>query len=474
MDAPLGNLDCPRCTFLQNSLAEATTQIAQLQQQIRSLAQQVGQLRQQLKLNSRNSSKPPSSDYFKQKRRRPPSGRKPGGQPGHIGHHRQRLPPQRIDHLELYLPSSCRFCQSPLPREQRPCDPPPRWHQVCEIPPLAATITEHQAHGRLCPCCGKITFAAIPDSIRRHVFGARLSGLINYLSARCHNGKRLIQEILGDVFGVPIALGSVAAKEREMQAALHRPYAQTQRHLRHAPVKNLDETSWASCGNPCWLWVAATHKAALYRIHRRRSAKALRRLLGTKQIGAIITDRHGAYSHWPALHRQICWAHLQRDFQSWKDAGIALGTKGLAICKDLFALWRDFAQGKLSRPQLQQLLQSVQTRLRRLLMWWSERQDHRASGFATNLLSCWQSLWTFSRQEAVEPTNNHAERMLRPAVLWRKNSFGSQSRGGCIFTERVLTVVATLRLQGRNVLEYLCQCLAAHRTGQRVPKLVLR
>jgi transposase len=467
MDAPQGNLDCPRCASLQNALAQAMAQIAQLQQQVRDL-------QQQLKQNSRNSSKPPSSDYFKQKRRRPPSSRKPGGQPGHSGHHRQRLPPGRIDHLQHYIPSSCRFCQSPLPQQQRPCDPPPRWHQVCEIPLLAATVTEHQAHGRLCSCCGRITFAAIPDSIRRHAFGARLSGLINYLSARCHNGKRLIQEILADVFGVPIALGSVAMREREMQAALHRPYAQAQRQVRLAPVKNLDETSWASGGNPCWLWVAATHKAALYRIHRRRSAKVLRRLLGTKQIGTIITDRHGAYSHWPAAHRQICWAHLKRDFQHWKEAGIALGRTGLAICKDLFARWRDFAQGKLDRPQLQQSLQSVQTRLRRLLMWWSEHRDREASGFATHLLSCWESLWTFSTQEAVEPTNNHAERMLRPAVLWRKNSFGSQSRGGCLFTERILTVVATLRLQGRNVLEYLCKCIALHRACQRAPKLILR
>lgn len=470
MDAPPGNLDCPRCGFFQSALAQAAAQIAQLQRQVQSLQQQVRQLQQ----NSRNSSKPPSSDYFKQKRRRPCSGLKPGGQPGHRGHHRQRLPPQRIDQHVHYIPPSCRFCHSALPQQQRPCDPPPRWHQVCEIPPLAAIITEHQAHGRLCSCCGKITFAAIPDSIRKRVFAARLSGLINYLSARCHNGKRLIKEILADVFGVPIALGSVAAREREMQAALHRPYAQAQRQLRLAPAKHLDETSWASGGNPCWLWVAATQKAALYRIHRRRSAKVLRRLLGSKQIGTIITDRHGAYSHWPASHRQICWAHLQRDFQSWKDTGIALGTKGLAICKNLFALWRDFAQGKIARSQLQQSLKSVQTRLRRLLMWWSERREHKASGFASQLLSCWQSLWTFSTQEAVEPTNNHAERMLRPAVLWRKNSFGSQSRGGCLFTERILTVVATLRLQGRNVLEYLCNCIESHRAGQRTPKLILR
>jgi transposase len=467
MDAPQGNLDCPRCASLQNALAQAMAQIAQLQQQVRDL-------QQQLRQNSRNSSKPPSSDYFKQKRRRPCSGRKPGGQPGHRGHHRQRLPPQRIDHLELYIPSCCRFCHSALPQQQRPCDPPPRWHQVCEIPPLAATITEHQAHGRLCSCCGKITFAAIPDSIRKHAFGARLSGLINYLSARCHNGKRLIQEILSDVFGVPIALGSVAAREREMQEALHRPYAQAQRQVRLAPVKNLDETSWASGGNPCWLWVAATQKAALYRIHRRRSAKVLRRLLGGKKIGTIITDRHGAYSHWPPTHRQICWAHLKRDFQYWQDAGIALGRTGRSICKALFALWRDFAQGKLNRGQLQQSIQPLQTRLRQSLLWCSERRHHPGCGFACNLLSCWQSLWTFSTQEGVEPTNNHAERMLRPAVLWRKNSFGSQSRDGCLFTERILTTVATLRLQNRNVLEYLCNCIESHRAGQRAPKLLLR
>jgi transposase len=346
------------------------------------------------------------------------------------------------------------------------------------VPPLAAKITEHRAHGRLCPC-GRITYASIPPEVGRHCFGPRLTALVGYLSARCHDSKRVIREVLADVLGVPISLGTVTAREQEVRKALHRPYAQAQRHVRLAAVKHVDETTWASRGQPRWLWVAATDKAALYRVHRRRTAKALGRLLGTKQIGTIVTDRHGAYSHWPASRRQVCWAHLKRDFTRWRERGTGLGRTGLSVCRQVFALWRDFRQGTLTAVLLTRLIEPVKKRLRRVLVWWREQgSDDPAYAFARNLLSVHAALWTFATPQGialgVEPTNNHAERMLRPAVLWRKVSFGSQGQNGCHFAERVLTAVHTLRLQGRDVLDYLTESVANLRAGTRAPRLIAR
>ncbi len=484
MDAPLQQSDCSRCGFLERELAAARSLVAELRAQVQAQREELAALRKKvedltarLNSNSNNSSRPPSSDYFKQPRPKAPSGRKRGGQKGHRGHHRQRLPAERVDHFVHHLPQSCHACQGPLPPRARPCDPTPRWHQVAEVPPLAANITEHQAHGRLCSC-GQITYASIPPEVSRHCFGPRLTALISYLSARCHDSKRTIQEILADVLGVPIALGSVTAKEQEMRKALARPYAQAQRQVRRADVKHVDETSWASCGQLRWLWVAATGKAALYRVHRRRTAKALARLLGTKQIGTIVTDRHGAYSRWPASRRQLCWAHLKRDFTRWRERGTGLGRTGLSVCRAVFGLWRDFRQGRLDAASFSQKIEPVKKRLRRLLAWWREKGSGPPYAFARNLLSVHAALWTFATPagiaRGVEPTNNHAERVLRPAVLWRKNSFASQGQNGCHFAERILTAVHTLRLQGRNVLDYLTEAIAARRAGLRAPRLIAR
>jgi len=524
MDAPVNDSSggppppaCPRC-------AELEAEVDALREQVRELQARLDQLGgpggppppPPPPLHSGNSSLPPSSDpphlKFKFRRRKRKSGR-PGGRPGHDGHHRHRLPPERVDRVVDYPPPpSCRHCGSGLPAEPPPGGdpppPPPRWHQVAEVPPLAAVVTEHRAHGRRCACCGRVTFAAVPDAVRRHgCFGPRLAALVGYLAARCHDGKRAVRELLADAFGVPISLGSVAAKEREVAAALRRPYRQAQRHVRRAAVKHVDETSWSDRGRPCWLWAAATARAALYRVHRRRTAKALRRLLGDRRRGTVVTDRFAAYARWPADRRQLCWAHLKRDFtRLWelaaeqrardgqdgagatsgaaaaaaaaakadraKARGGALGRCGLAACRGVFALWRDFRDGKLTREQLAAAVRPLRAALRRSLIWWRDFGRGRPRAFARHLLAHEESLWTFARQEGVEPTNNPAERVLRPAVLWRKTSFGTQGPPGRRFAERALTAVQTLRLQGRNVLDYLARAVEALRAGSAAPRLV--
>src|SRR3974377_1787130 len=106
--------------------------------------------------NSPNPSPPPSVDPPGAPKPviKTPTGRKPGGQPGHPGHHRHRFPPERVNKIVPYVPATCTDCQAPLPSEAAPGDPEPTWHQVAELPELAANITEHQAHARTCPCCG--------------------------------------------------------------------------------------------------------------------------------------------------------------------------------------------------------------------------------------------------------------------------------------------------------------------------------
>jgi len=200
-------------------------------------------------------------------------------------------------------------------------------------------------------------------------------------------------------------------------------------------------------------------------------------LLGTRGgRGIVCSDRHWAYAPLGVRRRQICWAHLQRDFVKWSELGDKtrlLGDDGQAICKSLFGLWWDFRQRKIDRRQLKNALAPIRRRLDEILRWGLRCGVAKAANFCRNLLKLGPALWTFARLDGVEPTNNHAERVLRPAVLWRKNSFGCHSETGCRFVERMLSTVQTLRLQNRKVLAFLCQTLTAHRAGLPLPALVL-
>ena len=138
-----------------------------------------------------------------------------------------------------------------------------------------------------------------------------------------------------------------------------------------------------------------------------------------------------------------------------------IGRWGLAKIERLFALWHRFRVGECARPELQRRLTPLQARLGRLLRRGQENPDHKAAGLCRELTKWWPALWTFARVDGVEPTNNAAGRALRPAVLWRKGSFRSTSEAGSRLTERLLTVVAACRQQGRPLLTFLVAAVEA-------------
>ena len=452
-------------------------QIAKLQTRVAELDEQVRELHVRLNQNSSNSSCPPSSDPPQASPRssKPPTGRKPGGQPGHPGHSRTRLPPDRVNRIVNYWPLVCARCQAALPNALQPDDPEPMWHQVAEVPLMPAIVTEHQAHGRHCPDCGHCTWGEIPAEIRAHGFGANLAAIVVLMSVLCRGSKRIIEEFVETVFQVPLSLGTIVHLEQETSAALSTPYQEAQQNVRAAPVKNADETGWRQAGQRRWLWMAATQTAACFKVCVGRGKAALRELLGEAIQGIVSSDRWSAYNQLDLFCRQLCWAHLKRDFQKWVDrggeAGLKVGQAGLETVRQLFALWRDFRERRMDRSALQSALIPVQEQLRAALEGGASSDDVRVRRFCRNVLAIDPALWTFARVEGVEPTNNHAERTLRRAVIWRKVSFGNHSDAGCRFTERILTVVQTLRMQHRPVLDYLRQAVLAHRTAGPAPVL---
>jgi len=438
----------------------------------------VGDLTNKLGNNASNSSTPPSANPLgapppvvkkKSKRRR-------GGQPGHPPHLRELLPPERVQEVKVFVPRHCDGCHAPLPTTAAAGDPPPTRFQTIELPPLVATVTEYQGHARTCAACGAVTRAAIPRELLAHGVGPRLTAALSYLSG-CHGvSKRGVEEIAAAVFDAPVSLGTVANLEQEVSAALATAHREAVAAVRAADVKHADETSWKLRGRLCWLWAAATGTVAAFVIHGRRSAAGLTALLGAEIYGILCSDRWGVYDRVPAERRQVCWAHLKRDFQKIVDRGgpsVFVGRQGLRLVKKVFAAWHAFQEGPDTREQLGARLAPVMNRLNRLLLEGAILgTDKTVAAFCENLLALEPALWTFARAAGVEPTNNAIERLLRRAVLWRKRSFGCASEVGCRFVERILTVVQTRRLQGRSVLDYLHDALHAHRAGQPCPALL--
>lgn len=447
--------------------------VAELEGLVRDLAGQVKDLT--ARLRDQPPSPRPAAEIPPAPAKKP-TGRKPGGQPGHPPHLKRRLPPDLVQHTVMYVPATCAACQAALPKAAGPDDPEPTWHQVVELPPVLATVTEYQGHARTCPCCGEVTRAAIPAEVRAHSVGPQLTGVIGYLTGDQGLSKRGVEEVVEHVFGVPVGLGTVSNLEQEIAAALAVAHTQATAAVRDAPVKHVDETGWKENGRKRWLWVAATKVVAVFVIHPYRNLSALSALLGREFTGILCSDRWVVYDDWPDPYaRQLCWAHLKRNWEALAERGGAakrIGDRFLAIQTAVFELWHLYRGGGCTRAALADRMMPWVDELEDVLAAGQRCRDGRTQRFCARLDGEKFGLWTFVETAGVEPTNNHGERVLRRAVLWRRRSFGCHSASGCRFAERLLTVATTLRLQGRNVVNFLGESIAAHRAGRPGPKLL--
>src|SRR4051794_20004372 len=435
----MATVTCRGCLERDAEIADLKRRVADLEALVRDLTARLG-------ANATNSSTPPSANPPQAPKpvTKAPTGKKPGAQPGHPAHLKRRLPPERLTRTLPFVPGQCQRCRAALPTEPQPGDPAPTWHQVAELPEMAAHVTEYQGHFRTCPCCGTLNHAPIPAGLKAHSVGPRLAALLAYLTGSHHVSQRGLEEIAADVLEVPLSVGTVAHLQAQVSAALAPAHAEAVAAVRSAPVKNVDETSWKLAGKLCWLWLAAAGGVAAFLIHARRGWDGLTALLGAEVTGWVCSDRWSAYGRLSPFCRQICWAHLKRDFQKLVDRGGAaarLGRKLQGVVGRVFEQWHLFRGGGIDRRALQERLDGDAQELERWLRSGCRCADGKAAAFCANVLELLPAVWRFVVTEGVEPTNNHAERLLRRGVLWRKNSYGSHSEGGCRFVERLLTVV---------------------------------
>ncbi len=444
-----------------------------MKQQLGRLQVEVEKLKEQVHRNSQNSSKPPSSDMYQDRKyvKKEVSGEKKGGQRGHKGKGRKPKPKEQVSKVVVSKLTACAECGSLLMGE----DEQPQCHQVTYLPRIEPEIVEYQRHAVDCLVCGARNQAEWPADMPKGSFSEEVQALTAYLGGRFGISKRDIAEISETVFHIDISLGSISAQEQRVSQALKKPLDEALEYVHRQTTKNMDETSWHELTRLCWLWVCVTPMVTVFQIFKTRGASEAKKFLGENFVGTLGSDRYSAYNWIDPKKRQACWAHLKRDFQALLERGGESATVGRLLLEQVklfFDLWYCVRTGTLSRIDFQTAMLPIRSEVNRLLLMGISVQHTQTHKTCRNIYNLEQSLWTFVDREGIEPTNNVAERALRRCVIWRRRSFGTQSEGGSQFVERITTTVTTLRQQKRDVLDFLVTACRANLRRLTAPSLL--
>jgi len=464
-------------------VAEKDRQIDELLGEAAALRVRVTELEAELRAarkTPQNSSVPPSTEHPHAKTAgageaaaKPGSKkkRKRGGQKGHPKHERELVPLEQCDEVVSLKPTECRGCGEKL----RGDDPEPLRHQVWELPQPQPIITEYRRHRLTCDCCGKSTCAELPEGVPEHMSGPRLIAVTAVLMGLFRQSKSRTALALGSLFGVPCCPAWVVKQQQRATVALKPCYDEIQAALPTAPVVHCDETPFQQGAAKAWIWTMVAATFTFFTIKLTRAAVVPITLLGRAFAGAVITDRYAGYNAFNN-RRQVCWAHLKRDFQALIDAGgdgAIIGHRLMKSLKEMFRLWHLYRAGRLRHDTLRRKVERD---------CWSQVHDTLEDGqrcshaptvsLCNDLFARFDQLWLFLEIPGLEPTNNRAERSLRHAVIWRKTSFGTHSDSGSRFVETLLTILETCRQQNRHPIDFLTAALEAHAAAKPTPKLL--
>lgn len=444
--------------------------IKHLEEENAKLKKRIEELERLLGMNSKNSSKPPSYDppgiaLVQPKRRH----KKRGAKKGHQPHLRELLPPEKVTKRIELEPEVCPCGGTDFEKTNEE----PLRHQIVDIPPIEPEVIEYVQHVYRCECCGELLYQPLPDEVRRRHFGPGVLALVAILTGVLNTSKRKALAMMNEVFSVPMSLGGLSNCEAQLADALEHPYNETIEHIRQQDIAHADETGWRR-GNRQrgWLWVFCCAGAAVFMVHAKRGQQAASKLLGVFS-GVLVSDRWGGYNFFSGP-RQICWAHLKRDFKAISEAKGALGRTGqelYGLAKKILKMRKRVRDGTLQWRTFQNRMEPLMKRVEKLLEGGASGKC-KLSGKCRRIIKHRAHLWMFVYEQSVEPTNNIAERIVRQGVLWRKSSFGTQSERGAVYVERILTACATCRLQGRSVLEYLRNACRCHLDGIAAPSLI--
>ena len=457
----------------QVSPAKPTT-IQQCHELIDAMALQIGQLREQmalmqerLKLDSRNSSKPPSSDGpgTGNRAQRRASPRKRGAQKGHPGAFRALLPEAQLDAVHDCAPAPMCDCGGTVAVKGKPVR-----HQVFDVPPMVVPeVQEYRLYSGVCASCGREHRAALPAGVPSGQIGPRALALVGVLGTRYHLTQFKIRDLLAQLMGVDFSVGAISQAHGKVAAALKAPVAEAAATLARAPVLHVDETRYPREGSANWVWGVIQPTLAVFSVLPSRARYVIQDLIGQAPQGVVVSDRYAAYDYIDAARRQVCWAHLLRDFNRIGQRAGLPGRVGRRLLGLGYVMFRWRERGKTTAEQFEPL----QRRLRKALEAGARQtQCGRTANTCANVLKLWPALWGFITNPGVQPTNNAAEQALRGIVLKRKISGPTRSRRGDQFIAHGFTAYESCRRQGRDFIDYMRGAVIAWIDKTAHPSLV--
>ena len=439
--------------------------LAEQQTAIETLKVEVARLKEQLGTDSKTSSKPPSTDLLKKSEEKgePASskgtGRKPGGQPGHVGKTRKGF--SRVDRVEVLRPQTCPSCGSAafesVPVYQRN-------HQVARLVARPIEIVRYEQHHCRCPCGGVVSAGWPSDVLPTQDLSLGLQSLLGWLGNYGHLSYGKQQEFLQELGDIEIGLGTLQATNERVANAIIQPVDRLWQWARGQKHVQVDETPWVVKGVKEWLWVAGAEMFCLFHAADTRSRDELKAMLGESFDGVLSSDDFSVYNGYDVTAQQKCLAHLRRHFKRLEQKALGRNQK---MAKAFFKLIDEaFRHHRQWREQRDHTVYNdwagrFKKRLAAALKRWSGKVEDTALTLLSSLKAKAEQWWYFLDHPEIPPDNNLAERLIRLAVTKRKISGGSRSMMRFAQTADLLSVIQTCRRQGRSAMAFFKQALMA-------------
>jgi transposase len=447
----------------RNQELEARCQ--RLEELLKKALERISVLEERLNKDSKNSSKPPSTD---QKSNTSSNARKE--KPLRRGFHRALIPLDQVDHHHVCQLECCPCCGSRNLTEERD----PIILQQIELPEVKGVVSQFDRHTYFCSDCFKNAIAPLPLGIPNSAFGPRLMALMATLTGVFHLSKDEARSLVQGLYQIEISDGSQINIEERVTLALA-PVNERIHSFVSTSIfcKHFDETSWRDQGKTHYVWIAATKQAACYRIDRHRDKVAFMKIAGClNEKAPVVTDRYACYNGLKNPH-QFCIPHLIRNFMRFAQRDGPDGVLGLKIQKELQYLSHTHSQyrrGEISKLAWGQRLRWCRRRLDDLFLdGFLDVSKEMGNLCEKLLLDDFEKLWSFRHHKDAEPSNNLAERGLRRIVLWRKKSNGTRSDRGQRFVEVITGVTETLRRTGQNIMDFITHAVVRFYSGLEAP-----
>ena len=418
--------------LLQCRIEELISKNGELITENEYLKQKIIKLEDRLNINSTNSGLPTSKEIYRiEKHTRPKSDRKVGAQEGHK-HNGYEM---RVSDVVVEVSTEENICKcgGSLRIEEAYTT-----HQKIEIPIIQPVVTEYRLQQKICVSC-KRKYQGKLDNYRLLEKNAQV--IISSLTGFFNNSKRDVQMILSQIFNLDLSLGLISNSEHRVSEKLESKYNKLVDQIEESSYLHLDETSHNNKGNRAWAWVAACRVATVFKLASSRGKKALTSFL-PEYGGLVISDRYAVYNVYDNENRQICLAHLARDFKRFahsKDTALALiGNDLYCMMQTVFKFYKLNKAGGIERVRYLYIMQKIKDRMLYYLKTVSDMSKcEQAQRVANNILKSFEMMWLFTKNDEIEPTNNFAERQIKHHVKYRKNSFFTWSDRGDRFLERI-------------------------------------